>query len=553
MVFKEGNMNYKYEENNIECQYDLNELSGHSIVNAKYIRSFNPFFAGNPFIEALPPLPSRRETITLCEKQIYDKKLTIADDMVTSEKLDLVMQLQDIRFVLPYQLVMEYEFRRVLISAYKGRNIKVSKYALLDVVVSNEAENINSKTICEPAPSSAAGFSLLGFSGCGKTSAIKSLFDHYPQVIFHSFESIPRLIQITYLYVCCSPNSNFSALYVAIARAIDDSLGNIVPFYERQVSSKRSLSEKMDKIRELIELFSVGVIVIDEIQYIDFRGTRENSIQTLLTLTNSTQVGLIVLGTEDAHNKMCTNLQLRRRLGRTIIAHRYCENYDFFNTIVHRLFKYQWFNEQIHPSKELVDCLFSLTKGIIDQLISLYILMHLDYYMLSKKPTIDSNYIISVFDKHCPGLKEILNNLQDPYEQEKLDTQTTKTHEEIQSLFTLIQEQEAIKEVTEYNNEVAENDSDKLVSSIPKENIIGHISKRILSYFDDYNEDTVLTACEKVYKALREEIYNEDLFIKYVIKTLLKGKSDKRARSKSPLSPEEQHAQIREFIAEQIK
>ena len=43
---------------------------------------------------------------------------------------------------------------------------------------------------------------------------------------------------------------------------------------------------------------------MDEIQLIDFNSTKENSFESLLLLTNETKVAFVVIGTEDAYEKM---------------------------------------------------------------------------------------------------------------------------------------------------------------------------------------------------------------------------------------------------------
>ena len=43
------------------------------------------------------------------------------------------------------------------------------------------------------------------------------------------------------------------------------------------------------------EVFSIGAIILDEIQLIDFNSTKENSFESLLLLTNETKVAFVVI------------------------------------------------------------------------------------------------------------------------------------------------------------------------------------------------------------------------------------------------------------------
>lgn len=103
--------------------------------------------------------------------------------------------------------------------------------------------------------------------------------------------------QITYIVVACVPNSNFSALYRQIGEAIDWALGNAEPIYEKMIMKCRTVADKQLKVCELIEKFSIGTIVLDEIQLIDFTANKENTYEGLLSIVNKTKVALSVVGT----------------------------------------------------------------------------------------------------------------------------------------------------------------------------------------------------------------------------------------------------------------
>jgi hypothetical protein len=157
--------------------------------------------------------------------------------------------------------------------------------------------------------------------------------------------------------VNCIPNSNFSALYVSIGNAIDRALGNLTPVYENEIRSARALGLKAEKVRDLVEMFGIGIIIFDEIQLIDFESTKENSFESLMTLTNRTKVAIAVVGTEDSFDKMFSKLRTSRRLGTMIIGHRYCEDKRYFATIVKNLFNYQWVDKLMPLSDEIIEAL----------------------------------------------------------------------------------------------------------------------------------------------------------------------------------------------------
>ena len=94
-------------------------------------------------------------------------------------------------------------------------------------------------------------------------------------------------------------------------------------------------------------MFAIGCIIFDEIQLLDFSGQKESTYESLLTVVNKTKVAIMAVGTEDAYSKMFPNLRMSRRTGAFIEANAYCENKQYFATIVSNLMKFQWMDEKI--------------------------------------------------------------------------------------------------------------------------------------------------------------------------------------------------------------
>jgi hypothetical protein len=172
------------------------------------------------------------------------------------------------------------------------------------------------------------------------------------------------------------------------------------------------LGKKLEKVRALIEKFGIGIIIFDEIQLIDFEHSRDNSFESLMTLSNRTKVAMAVVGTEDARDKMFKELRTSRRIGTVINGNQYCENKKFFYFLVSQLFQYQWFDEPVKVTDELVEAFFDVTKGIVDQLIGIYSCMHYDYLERKIRPTIDADYVREVANRYYPGIQRVLADLE---------------------------------------------------------------------------------------------------------------------------------------------
>ncbi|WP_337533469.1 ATP-binding protein [Holdemanella sp.] len=401
-------LNWVYYYSNVEKdqnQYTHEECTRVGPVDAKYVKSSNRDFNNNPFIEALP---RPRDGNVLLNAYTVPIPSLDADDlskMSVNEQKATVVSLKNLRLPLSFQKQLEFINYDVIVSSYMLRKSYVWDTNAIGESTDKKLIKMKGK-IEDSAPS---GFALLGYSGCGKSSSLKQLFDNIPQVIMHHPDPGTSIPQITYLVVSCMPNSNFSTLYRQIGEAIDNALGNPEPIYEVMINKKcKSLADKQLKVCQLIEMFSIGTIVMDEIQLIDFNSNRENSYEGLLGIVNKTKVALSVVGTDEAYKKLFTMLRNARRAGDFIDASAYTTDKDYFNMLVNMLLTWQWLDTPIQWSKELSDTLYECSGGIINMLIWLYkwiMLEYIDSKSKGKIETIDKKFIVRVNNKHFKQLK----------------------------------------------------------------------------------------------------------------------------------------------------
>ena len=277
--------------------------------------------------------------------------------------------------------------------------------------------------------SAPTGFALLGYSGCGKSTSLKQLFDNIPQVIMHHPDPATNITQITYLVVSCMPNSNFATLYRQIGEAIDNALGYPEPVYELMITKKcRSLAEKQLKVCELIEKFSIGTIVLDEIQLINFNSNKENSYEGPLGIVNKTKIALSVVGTDEAYKKLFGMLRNARRAGEYINASTYTSDKEYFNFLLSMLLTWQWLDKPItkEQAQKLSDTLYECTGGIINMLIWLYKWIMIEYLDNRSKGTIviiNEKFIKSVSKKHFGQLKGAIDMVNQAKVEEMEDEQ----------------------------------------------------------------------------------------------------------------------------------
>ncbi len=492
-------------------QYDDLTFETGKPVKARYIKATLDMDKGNPFIEALPLQRNDREIENEYFREIPLYSLSKIQNMSTFEKMTNVGSLRELRFNLPFHEQLEYYFYNSLLTSYRSRNIIGSKNSKINNFIEGEKKEGSAILSGDSAASTNAGFSLIGYSGCGKSSAIKTLVSHYPQVIIHNLDEYGYFPQITYLVVNCVANSNFAALYEGIGDAIDKALGNIEPVYAKEIRQSRNLGVRAEKIKVLIERFAIGAIIFDEIQLIDFAHTKENTFDSLLTLANKTKVAIAVVGTEDAKSKMFSELRTSRRLGAMINGNAYCDNKKFFDSLAMSLFEYQWFDNVVEYDDEISGVLYDLTKGIIDQLIGIYITAHIEYLQSKKKPKVNGEFFKKITNKYFPGIQSVLADMENTDNVSHLNKIRMEGYDKLEGIIDAEKQKDA-------TNKIIASSEKKSERKIELNNVMTNIK----NIYDDFSDNQIQEAYIKIMNRKSSEDKTEKDITKLVLEQLQK-------------------------------
>ena len=526
------------EDENQYAEYDLNKTK---LVEARYIKAIVNSDKGNPYIEALP-YPRNDNSV----KDAYTQNLLTYNydkvkDMSKLEKMLQVSTLRQLRFPLTFHKNLELSFYNALITSYRARVPVQTNRNAIGYISNDTEETTNCVLYGNSSDSTNAGFSLIGYSGCGKSSAIHTLLSNYPQTIIHKIDKFNKCIQIVYLVVNCVPNSNFAALYEGIGDAIDKALGNTEAVYSREIAKMSTLGKKMEKVKSLIEKFGIGIIIFDEIQLIDFDKTKESSFESLMTLSNRTKVAIAVVGTEDARDKMFKELRTARRIGTVINGNMYCENKKFFKFLVGQLFQYQWFDEPVALTEDLVDALYKVTKGIVDQLIGIYSCMHYDYLERKNRPIIDAKYVYDIAQRYYPGIQNVLADLESVESARKLMSIRQDAEVRVASILDNAQQEKEAEEII--NNQ---NESNKQMLLL--KNVVANIT----ALYDEYSLPEIEKVFNKVIKQIKDEPKSEREISRMVIDELNHKQTPKLENKKKKSNiPDMNVSVMRDFIGEE--
>lgn len=425
-----------------------------SVVNAIYSNPICGFDKENIFIKALPtPLTDDDDILSVYTKELKDYSCRNVKKESMLERLLHLTELNKLRIPVPYNKILEIDFYSMLVSSYRERTLQKGNYAHGEF-----------RLIGNTGDATVEGISLIGRSGCGKSTAIKMLTDRYPQVITHLIdEKIVR--QVVYLCVSCPANSNFTVLYNSIGAALDNALN--VDIYERLVTSKRQLGDKQTLIENLIGQFCIGCIILDEIQLLDFNSNKESSYQALLTIVNKTKVGLMIVGTEEAKSKMFSKEQNGRRVGKTIRADDYCRSKPYYTMMLGELWKYQWLDKKVELTDDIVELLYDKSKGVIAHTTAFFKAIQFEYLVLEGKVEINYDFINNVITKYFEKLVNLLNEVEtidNSKEASKLVIEANKQFSEITSKL----EEDAIKKEQENIMDSFINKNEKKKAKKPK-------------------------------------------------------------------------------------
>lgn len=528
-----------------ERQYDHIDFFENPLVDAVYVKSNCIADRGNPYIESLPRPKTMEEILNDYYRPISDYDWNEQKKWSTFDRMKAAMQVKQIRFVLPFMIDVSNNFPLMLINSYRCRAVRKIQHKT--VTVNNQQNTVGYVSKGKLDGSANAGFALIGYSGCGKTTGMSMVLADYPQVIVHHPDKDTQFTQIVYLHVVCHTNSNFAALYISIGQAIDSALCNAEPVYEEVIRKCKTIGAKANKICELIDLFGIGAIILDEIQLLNFEGNRESTFESLLTIANNTHVAMIVLGTEDAYKKMFPNLRTARRIGAFLEASQYCGNKTFFDHICKKMFKYQWLDEWVELTSEMIDTLYSLTYGIIDQLGSLYIRIQINALQSKEQPRIDSKYIEKISEKYYPGLQRLIAEL---IRGEKTISEfeaqrkalCDKADAGLEAKMAAIQAQNVTDAIIRDEGQKTERNYDQIFRNI-RQNI-----QNILETTDEvYSLETIEKAIRHVMSLKKNAEADEKALTKEVYKWLKKGKQESRPKAKKA-TMDPNHIEIKNML-----
>lgn len=239
---------------------------------------------------------------------------------------------------------------------------------------------------------------VVGISGSGKTVSVDLPLRFYPQTWTHA--TFPNLIgpfkQVLWLKVDVPESGKTIDFAEQLMIALDNALDSD-HFSQALSSSRKRGSEMLRSWLQKAKSHFLGLLVLDEIQNffkIETKRRRESSktrsderpelrivddelLKFVLTLTNTSGIPLLAIGTPDGMAAFFTRFSTAQRLltgGFHHMQHFTTHEDPYFKKYLFpRLCNYQWFEKRLRPSDQLRSHLYDLTGGVPRIVSSLWI------------------------------------------------------------------------------------------------------------------------------------------------------------------------------------
>ena len=281
---------------------------------AQYTPQILPEYNGNPIIEALPPIWSAQNVVDMLahDPEWHDGER----EMDSGYRFHCVWRL--FRYFQPLDTHIDIEQRisRAIRQGYLNKNPLAPAYARRMnqgyQMIQDRAETFASYYT---GGTTAFGFTIIGISGIGKTTAVKRILSLYPQAIQHTnYKGTPLcLAQLSWLKIDCPFDGSLKGLCLNFFNEVDRALGT--DYARKSFHGIHTVDALLSRMTQVANLHCLGVLVVDEIQHLSLAksGGAEKMLNFFVTLVNTIGVPIILIGTMRAMSVLQGDFRQARR------------------------------------------------------------------------------------------------------------------------------------------------------------------------------------------------------------------------------------------------
>ena len=413
-------------------------------VEANYLEQVLPEYRNNPLIEALPDIMSDEDTISaLTATPAYSEDERKLDAKYRIHCLSRL--LHDYYQPLPQHLDIEKRISVCMRQGYRNRNPAGKEYALM---VNDSYEAMKEGRYPRPVPGyhpHASGFTIIGVSGVGKSTAVESILAQYPQLIEHrEYHGKPLLLkQLTWLKLDCPHDGSRTELCYRFFKSVDDVIGS--DYLDQYKKSRTNIGSMLTLMQRIAQEYSLGLLVADEVQHLSLaKGGSDAMLNFFVTLVNTIGVPVVLIGTSKALPILQGQFrQARRSSGHGDLIWNRLKRERTWMVFVESIWKYQWIRRKVPLTAEMLDMIYQETQGIIVLAVVLYVLLQEDA-IITERETFCAEDIHRVSKERMalvqPMLEALRNN--DQKNIDKYEDITDILVDEVSSRISSYQQQE---------------------------------------------------------------------------------------------------------------
>lgn len=384
---------------------------------ADYSEPVAPMDRGNPLILALPDFP--RFSINEIVQALTDDPEAESIPEVLEGRASKALLSQELRnrmarcFVpLATHLVLQRNLDAIMRAGYQGRNPLKPRIGneMRNVVVSKDGKAKIGKH--KPrARQDPAGGSLIGCSGLGKSYAIENVLSLYEHVIHHSEYGF---WQVVYLRVDYPPDGKSRSLCISILAELD----RIFLTNKAEEYGNARIDTLLNVVVASLENYHVGLLVIDEFQNIlaDARpngsGVKEETFNFIVSLSNSSGVPIIFVGTPRSYRFLGNRLRVARRAGETIDWRRPKASDLSWKEFMNSLWAWRVIDRDVPVMPDdLREALYAKSQGITDLAVRLFFQSQNVVIRAVGSPQWDAKAVNAAFNLHFKPLAALISRL----------------------------------------------------------------------------------------------------------------------------------------------
>ena len=371
-------------------------------VQARYRDTGVKRYAGNPLIEALPPIwsPDQAEKLLSWAPPKPTKK-----DRKKAAHLRVHEVPELRRFVHPlpeyrmYQSIFSILIRDGLVTR-NPMSVRTLQY--LHELNLDQPDGLYPP---EPLEHRASGIIFAGLSGLGKSTFIDRLLAGYPQSIQHtqykdrSFQQL----QIVWLKISCPHDGSLKGLVQRFFVAVDEVIGSsYAKSYFPKAGRSPSLPTLLGEMRRIAANYFLCVLVIDELQNLNRArtGGDQGMLEFLGNMVDEIGVPVITIGTPAITKLFKSEMRTPRRMASIGYYEFQRPGPDDAQWIefMTALWKYQWTDTDVVLTPELRHRFYEYTQGITALAIAMFVLAQ--FRCLLEQAVLDESLLeeISLFE-----------------------------------------------------------------------------------------------------------------------------------------------------------